>query len=153
MIYFLLIFLSIYPFIDTFYDLAASASVQAELTTQMTSSYGSGEVQKELTENLNTQIKVKVKTYMSVSTMRIEREYEFLSRDLTEINEPGKTLLIEKKDYVGFFKACGPSYISGIRRAQEVVAIFKFNSFSRHVASQYNAELKVKPNLNHIQMR
>ena len=59
--------------------------------------------------------------------MRIERYYSSVREDVTPLSNDARTL-IEQQDYIGFFKACGPAYVRGIRRAQEVSAIFIFKS-------------------------
>lgn len=46
-------------------------------------------------------------------------------------------ILLERQDYIGFFKACGPNFIRGIRRAQEVSANLTFESSSDESATQY----------------
>ncbi len=38
--------------------------------------------------------------------------------------------LLENQNYVGYFTSCGANYISSIRRAQEVTALFSFSSTS-----------------------
>ena len=106
----------------------------------MSSSFASATVDEELAVEQQTTFKSQSKTHVSVSTFRTERSYEFAS-DRTELNA-NATEVLDNKDYVGFFKACGPGYISEIRRAQEIVAIFKFNSYSSELATEFSAELE-----------
>ena len=68
--------------------------------------------------------------------MRVERYYSSVREELSPLSEDATTLLY-RQDYVGFFKACGPSYIRSIRRAQEVTAIFTFESSSVEYARQF----------------
>ncbi len=79
---------------------------------------------------------------MITSTMKIERYYSSLKEESTPLSDDAAALL-EAEDYVGFFKACGPNYTRGIRRAQEVTAIFKFTTSSREKATQFSSSLKV----------
>ena len=74
--------------------------------------------------------------------MRIERFYSSLKEEVSPLSPDAATLL-ENQDYIGFFKSCGPNYVRGIRRAQEITAIFKFHSSSRERASEFAANLKV----------
>ena len=74
--------------------------------------------------------------------MRIERYYASLREEVSPLVEPAQELL-NRQDYVGFFKACGPNYIRGIRRAQEVTAIFSFESTSTETSSQYASNVQV----------
>ena len=43
-----------------------------------------------------------------------------------------------------FFKTCGTNYVRSIRRAQEIIAIFKFSSPSRDLAQEFAAEIKTQ---------
>ena len=79
---------------------------------------------------------------MVIATMRIERYYASLKEEVSPLSPDAATLL-ENQDYIGFFKSCGPNYVRGIRRAQELTAIFKFHSSSRETASEFAANLKV----------
>ncbi len=74
--------------------------------------------------------------------MRIERFYSSVKEEASPLSDDAATLL-EAEDYVGFFKACGPNYTRGIRRAQEITAVFKFSASSREVATQFSSALKV----------
>ena len=73
--------------------------------------------------------------------MRIERYYSSVKEDKSKLADDA-TLLLQRQDYVGFFKACGPNYVRGIRRAQEVTAMFKFTSTSEERASEFTEKLK-----------
>lgn len=81
------------------------------------------------------------KVYFFVSTMRLERYYTTIDESISVLSTDAKSLL-EKQDYVGFFKACGPSYVRGIRRAQELTAVFTFSSSSRTLAQNFASGLK-----------
>ncbi len=52
------------------------------------------------------------RNYMSVASIRLLREYKFKDY-ATPFVKDAQTLMGTQKDYVGFFKACGPAYISG----------------------------------------
>ncbi len=81
-------------------------------------------------------------SHMVVATMRIERYYSSTREEVSPLSDDAKALL-NVQDYVGFFKACGPNYIRGIRRAQEITAIFKFKASSSEKAKEFAAGLKV----------
>ena len=55
---------------------------------------------------------------------------------------PSAKILLDKQDYIGFFKSCGPNYVRGIRRSQELTIIFTFLSPSKDIPSEFAAELK-----------
>lgn len=76
---------------------------------------------------------------MITSTMRIERYYSSVREELSSLSDDALTLL-DRQDYIGFFKSCGPNYIRSIRRAQEITAIFEFNESS----SEKSSEVAVK---------
>ncbi len=73
--------------------------------------------------------------------MRIERYYASLREEKSKLSEDA-AFLLDRQDYIGFFKSCGPNYIRGIRRAQEVSAIFSFTSNSAETASEFTKSFK-----------
>lgn len=75
--------------------------------------------------------------------MRIERYYASLREEVSPINTVATTLLT-RQDYVGFFKACGPTYVRGIRRAQEATAVLEFESNSEETTKQYVSNVQVQ---------
>ena len=86
--------------------------------------------------------KTSSKSHTVVAVMRLERYYSSVREEVSPLSDDAKTLL-NSEDYVGFFKACGPNYVRGIRRAQEVSATFKFQSSSTETAKSFAAGLKV----------
>ena len=85
--------------------------------------------------------KVTAQTRKIVATMRIERYYSSVREELSPLSEDALTLL-DRQDYIGFFKSCGPNYIRSIRRAQELTAIFSFTSTSADVAASFVATVQ-----------
>ena len=69
--------------------------------------------------------KRETRTQSIAASMRIDRYYSSVREEVSPLSDDALTLL-DRQDYIGFFKACGPNYIRGIRRAQEVVAYFEF---------------------------
>ena len=74
--------------------------------------------------------------------MRIERFYSSVKEEVAPLTDDADSL-IQNNDYIGFFKACGPNYIRSIRRAQEVVAFFIWESTSTERSSQYATSISV----------
>ena len=81
------------------------------------------------------------KTHIIAATMRIDRYYSSVREEVTKLSGDAAQLLTDE-DYVGFFNACGPNYVRGIRRAQEITAVFEFSSSSREGARQFGTSLK-----------
>ncbi len=79
--------------------------------------------------------------------MRIERYYSSVMEEQSPLSNEALKLL-EKQDYVGFFQACGSSYIRSIRRAQEVTAIIQFDSYRQKLAQEFATLLKSAANVN-----
>lgn len=73
--------------------------------------------------------------------MRIERYYASVQEESSTLSNDAATLLA-RDDYIGFFKSCGPTYIRGLRRAQEVDAFLEFESSSNENASSYSAQVQ-----------
>ena len=85
--------------------------------------------------------KLKMNTHMVTASMRIERYYSSVREEVSPLANDAAAIL-DAEDYVGFFKACGPNYVRGIRRVQEVTAIFSFQSQSLETARQFSASMK-----------
>ena len=84
--------------------------------------------------------KVRTQTKSIASSMRIERYYSSLREEHSPLSDDAYTLL-DRQDYVGFFKTCGANYIRGIRRAQEVVTWFEFQSTSLSLTTEYSRHI------------
>ena len=131
-----------YHLTDSFYDFSTSTSTETDMASKVSYSFGyswyKGEVAREERENVK---KTSKKRYI-VSSMRIERYYSSIREDRSFMTDDSLVLL-NNKDYVGFFKACGPTYIRGIRRAQEVVTFFIFESQSEDSSKSHAQSIQV----------
>ncbi len=76
-----------------------------------------------------------------VSTMRIERYYTSMDDASSKLLDEAQELL-NNQDYFGFFKACGPTFIRGIRRAQEITAIFSFDYTDEDTALKFSSSVR-----------
>lgn len=76
-----------------------------------------------------------------ISTMRVERYYASVKEHKSPL-VPDAVTLLNRQDYVGFFKSCGANYVRGIRRAQELTAVFSFVSSSEELAKEYSESLQ-----------
>ena len=123
--------------LDTFIDFTTSEDVETTLAGKVSSSFGYHEIKTEvaLKSRLNT---FNTETFMVVAAMRIERYYSSLKDETSTITKDARNLL-DKQDYIGFFKSCGSVYVRSIRRAQEITSIFNFNSPSRDLAQEFAA--------------
>ena len=108
----------------------------------MQASFSYGPVGVEISGGSSYSSKVQTQSQMVTATMKIERYYSSVKEEVTPLSDDAFTLL-EREDYVGFFKACGPNYVRSIRRAQEVTAMFKFTSTSSETAKSFSLGLKV----------
>ncbi len=79
--------------------------------------------------------------YFAASTMRVERYYSSIMEENSPLTADAHELL-DKQDYVGFFMACGSNYVRSIRRAQEVTAVFTFESPNVDLAQSFALGLK-----------
>ena len=128
--------------IDTFYDFTQSTDLQTDMAGKMSYSFGYWWLKGNVNQDSKSHSKVKTKTHYIVSSMRIERYYSSIREEASPLSDLAIELL-DRQDYVSFFKACGPTYIRGIRRAQEVTAIFSFKSTSQETAQQYASNVQV----------
>ena len=97
----------------------------------------SGKWSASRSANANTE----TTTHFTVASMRIERFYASIREDASSIIPAAKDLL-DRQDYISFFKACGPTYIRGIRRAQEVTAVLSYDSTNSESASEYAVSIQ-----------
>ena len=81
-------------------------------------------------------------SHIVTASMTLERYYSSVREEISPLADDAKQLL-DSQDYVGFFKACGPNYVRGIRRMQEVTAMFNYKTSSKETASQFAASMKV----------
>lgn len=110
---------------------------------KVSGSFGYPGIKAELSAERKSSSKNKQKTHVVASTMRVERYYSSVREDQSDLSSDAFELL-DNRDYIGFFKACGPNYIRSIRRAQEVTAIFTFTSESDEMARSFAASLVVE---------
>ncbi len=124
---------------DQYFHFEASTEALANTDVALKNSYSYWWLNGEVNSNNNIETE-KISNYL-VGMMRIERYYAGIREDLSPLVASAKVLL-ERQDYTGFFKACGPNYVRAIRRAQEVTAIFQFESSTTDVATEYQRALQ-----------
>lgn len=112
---------------------AVQSEVTEKMTPEVTRNSGSG--------GASASVKISTNTKFITATMSIERYYSSVKEEVSPLVADALTLL-GSQDYVGFFKACGPNYVRTIRRAQEVTAIFEFESTSSDVALEFSKDLQ-----------
>ena len=128
--------------LDFFEDITQTTEAESSLEGKLSATLSYGSVKVEANVQGSSTSKTSSQTRLITSTMKIERYYSSLKEESSPLSEDAAALL-DAEDYVGFFKACGPNYTRGIRRAQEVTAIFKFTTSSSEKAKQFSAGLKV----------
>lgn len=128
--------------LDFFQDITKTTEAESSLEGKLSATLSYGSVKVEANVQASSTSKTSSKTRLITSTMKIERYYSSLKEESSPLSDDAAALL-DAEDYVGFFKACGPNYTRGIRRAQEVTAIFKFETSSSEKAKQFSAGLKV----------
>merc|ERR1711957_382904 len=122
-------------------DMTEDTESEAAMEGSVSGSFSYWLVKGEASFEAKSSGKVTAKTRKLVATMRIERYYSSVREELSPLSEDALTLL-DRQDYIGFFKSCGPNYIRSIRRAQELTAIFSFTSTSADVAASFVATVQ-----------
>lgn len=125
-----------------FYEFTSEAEREKSLSGSLSASFSYWGVKAAVSVAGSSTSKTSSKSHTVVAVMRLERYYSSVREEVSPLSDDAKTLL-NSEDYVGFFKACGPNYVRGIRRAQEVSATFKFQSSSTETAKSFAAGLKV----------
>lgn len=112
------------------------------MASKVSYSFGYAWFKGEVSRDRRSNEKTESTTRYIISSMRIERYYSSINENQSSLM-PDATQLLDNADYVGFFKACGPTYIRGVRRAQEVVAFFIFKSSSSNRSSEFSQQVKI----------
>jgi len=122
-----------------FTDFSKSTDMEATMNGKIAASFGYWKVKDEIMIAARSGSE----PLMIVGTMRIERYYSSIREELSLISESA-LMLLDRQDYIGFFKSCGPTYVRSIRRAQELTSIFKFDSQSFEVAAEFALALHLQ---------
>lgn len=125
-----------------FTDFTSSDSDEKSLSGKISASFSYPFVSGSLTASASSTSKVETSTHTISATMKIERYYSSVREEVSPLANDAFTLL-ERQDYVGFFKACGPNYVRSLRRAQEVTALFQFTTTSSSTAREFSMGLQV----------
>ena len=127
---------------DSFSDFTQSDNVLSELVNEeLTKNFAYSHIKREVTKDSTSSSQQTTRKHYVISTMRVERYYSSIREEVSPLADSAYRLL-DRQDYVGFFMACGPNYVRSIRRAQEVTAIFTFESSSLELAQQFAAGLR-----------
>ena len=81
--------------------------------------------------------------FLVVSTMRITRYYSIIIDEQSPMTRNAEALL-DKHDFMQFFKTFGTNYERSIRRVYELTACFTFHATSGNLAQEFAAGLKIK---------
>jgi len=130
-----------YNYDYVFTDMTEDTESEAAMEGSVSGSFSYFFIKGSASISAKSSGKVTAKTRKLVATMRIERYYSSVREELSPLSEDALTLL-DRQDYIGFFKSCGPNYIRSIRRAQELTAIFSFTSTSADVAASFVATVQ-----------
>ena len=117
-----------------------STDIDTELTGKLSSSFSYNAIKSEavaIESDSDSEL------FLAVSNMLIDRYFSGFKEETSSIMNGAKELL-QHQDYIGFFKSCGTNYVRSIRRAQEIIAIFKFSSPSRDLAQEFAAKIKTQ---------
>ena len=125
---------------DSFHDFTGSEDVTTALQKAMSNSFAYDGIAQAVNSTDALSETTVLKTFYVYTTMRIERYYASVKDQSSALTDDAKVLL-NNKDYIGFFKACGPAYVRGIRRAQEVVTSYEFQSSNTDRAIEFAASL------------
>jgi len=129
-----------YNYDYTFTDVQRGNELEQSMEGSMSASFSYWIVKGEVSVSASSSGKYTSQSRMIVATMRIERYYSSVREELSPLSDDALTLL-DRQDYIGFFKSCGPNYIRSIRRAQELTAIFSFTSSSAEMASEFSLSI------------
>ena len=136
------LFRSRFSKIDFFTDFTSSSTKAQAFAGKISATFSYASVSATVSASSSRTSKVTAQSRVMTATMKIERYYSSVREEVSPLSNDAFTLL-ERQDYVGFFKACGPNYVRGIRRAQEVTAIFKFTAKDTASATSFGMGLQI----------
>jgi transketolase C-terminal domain/subunit len=126
--------------IDFVEDIRVNENNDYTLSPKLGSSFGSDFIKAELSASKNDK-NSSSQEHKIVASMRIDRYYSSVDENKANFRK-GVLDIIEDKDYVSFFKACGPMFVRSIRRAQEVTAMFTFKTSYESIVRDMEAAIK-----------
>ena len=101
----------------------------SSFSSSVSSSFWVGKVEANYDRSSESTTTTDTKKTTIVAKMSMERYYDSIDDTTAELS-PHAMSLINKKDLIGFYKACGTGFIRSIRRTNEVVAVFTLESTS-----------------------
>jgi len=128
-----------YHYLYTDVSAALQADSQTTISSQVKGSFGWGKIRASV--EASGSVSGSSSSHIVAVTMRIERYYGSVKENSATLSSDALELL-NRRDYTGFFKACGPNYVRSIRRAQEVTALFKFSSSNIRATAKMKSKIQ-----------
>lgn len=76
------------------------------------------------------------KKYQVLAHMKVDRYYSSVLESTARMSEDAMKLL-EARDFISFFGTCGTTYVRSIRRLQEVISTFSFETCNPELGTTY----------------
>ena len=80
--------------------------------------------------------------YNVAITMRLDRLFSTIQEDRVSLSEPA-AIMLQNEEFINFFMTCGPNYVRSLHRAQEVTAVFTFETDDDFKAQAFVNKLKL----------
>ncbi len=80
--------------------------------------------------------------YNVAITMRVNRLYSTIAEQETRLSDSAIRML-HTEEYINFFNTCGPNYVQSLHRAQELTAVFSFESDDEYNAKEFIKALRL----------
>jgi hypothetical protein len=126
-----------YNYEYSFYEFSDSETTSDTITSTMSGKSGCFFCSKtRWSQTTSETTKTESTSHMIVAVMSLQRYYSSVREEVSPLSDDAY-ILLDREDYVGFFKACGPNYVRGIRRSQEITGIMTFKSSSQSKANSF----------------
>jgi len=134
-----------YNYVYDMHEVDDTGTISSSTGGSVSASMGYGFIKSSVSASFSTSKDSNFRTRSIITTMKMERFYSSMDDSSAEFTSGAKELLVNG-DTVGFFQACGSSYIRTIRRSAEIVAIFTLKASSEKSLTESAASLSASLN-------
>lgn len=126
-----------------FYGVESRSGFTEVTNSKISSSLNFGIVKQKMEMEYQRDVARQSTSHFMFVVLRADRYYETVDEGHSTLSKSASSIL-QNRDYVGFFQACGPAYIRSMRRSAELTAIFTYHSDSASLSAQFSLALEAE---------
>jgi len=124
-------------------EISSQTNTESELKTKFGVTAGVSFAGASIANNNAIKSKTEKIVQNIIARMLIDRYYNSVDEGSSTMNIHAKEILL-KRDFVGFFQACGPTFFRSIRRSSELVLHFHYESDSDTSSTRFGIDAKAQ---------